>query len=78
MMRCILLHKFARRICPDGVLMALTNGTAADLIHNSVQQSRTKITANCVRNHESGDIFTGAYLDAWIEVSQRNPHPTFS
>lgn len=45
---------------------------AADLIHNSIQEHRTK-NSKLVRIHESGDFFSGAYLDAWIEVAHRNP-----
>ena len=45
------------------VVDAIRNGSAADLIHQSIQQKRTKRTAK-VRIHESGDFFSGAYLDA--------------
>jgi hypothetical protein len=55
---------------------AIKDGTAADLIHNSIQQSRTK-NSKLVRIHESGDFFSGAYLDAWIEVAIRNPDLKF-
>ena len=65
------------------IVDALQNGTvpgysvsAADLIHNSIQESRTKNT-KLVRIHESGDFFSGAYLDAWIEVAHRNPDLKF-
>lgn len=65
------------------IVDAIQNGTApgfsvgaADLIHNSIQQKRTKKT-KLVRIHESGDFFSGAYLDAWIEVAQRNPDLKF-
>ncbi len=55
---------------------AIKDGTAADLIHNSIQEHRTKNT-KLVRIHESGDFFSGAYLDAWIEVAIRNPDLKF-
>mgnify|MGYP000116563582 CR=1 FL=1 len=65
------------------IVDAIQNGTApgfsvgaADLIHNSIQEYRTKNT-KLVRIHESGDFFSGAYLDAWIEVAQRNPDLKF-
>jgi hypothetical protein len=65
------------------IVDAIQNGTApgfsvgaADLIHNSIQESRTKKT-KLVRIHESGDFFSGTYLDAWIEVAQRNPNLKF-
>jgi hypothetical protein len=65
------------------IVDALQNGTvpgytvgAADLIHNSIQESRTK-NSKLVRIHESGDFFSGAYLDAWIEVAHRNPDLKF-
>ena len=58
------------------IVDAIKNGTAADLIHNSIQQHRTKNT-QLVRIHESGDFFSGAYLDAWIEVAIRNPDLKF-
>jgi hypothetical protein len=65
------------------IVDALQNGTvpgysvsAADLIHDSIQHHRTKKT-ELVRIHESGDFFSGAYLDAWIEVAHRNPDLKF-
>lgn len=53
------------------IVDAMKNGSAADLINNSIQHHRTK-SIELVRIHESGDFFSGAYLDAWIEVAQRN------
>jgi len=58
------------------IVDAIQNGTAADLIHNSIQNHRTKNT-QLVRIHESGDFFSGAYLDAWIQVAIRNPDLKF-
>lgn len=58
------------------VVDAIQNGIAADLIHNSIQHNRTRKT-KLVRIHESGDFFSGAYLDAWIEVAHRNPDLKF-
>jgi hypothetical protein len=58
------------------IVDAIQNGTAADLIHNSIQEHRTKNT-QLVRIHESGDFFSGTYLDAWIEVAHRNPDLKF-
>ena len=47
-----------------------------ELINSSIQQKRTKKTTK-VRIHESGDFFSGAYLDAWIQVAQMNPDLKF-
>jgi hypothetical protein len=58
------------------IVDAIQNGSVADLIHNSIQQKRTKKT-KLVRIHESGDFFSGSYLDAWIEVAHRNPDLKF-
>ena len=58
------------------IVDALQNGTAANLIHNSIQEHRTR-NSKLVRIHESGDFFSGAYLDAWIEVAIRNPDLKF-
>lgn len=58
------------------IVTALQNGSAADLINDSIQHHRTKNT-KLVRIHESGDFFSGAYLDAWIEVAHRNPDLKF-
>ena len=58
------------------IVNAIRESNCADLIHNSIQHSRTKKTTK-VRIHESGDFFSGAYLDAWIEVAHRNPDLKF-
>lgn len=58
------------------IVDAIKNETAADLIDSSIQQHRTKNT-KLVRIHESGDFFSGSYLDAWIEVAIRNPDLKF-
>ena len=58
------------------IVDAIKDGSAADLIHNSIQEHRTKNT-QLVRIHESGDFFSGSYLDAWIEVAIRNPDLKF-
>jgi hypothetical protein len=58
------------------IVDALKDGSAADLINEGIQEHRTKNT-KLVRIHESGDFFSGAYLDAWIEVAQRNPDLKF-
>jgi hypothetical protein len=58
------------------IVDAIQNGSAADLINDSIQHHRTKNT-KLVRIHESGDFFSGAYLDAWIEVAHRNPDLKF-
>lgn len=58
------------------IMDALKNGNAADLIDNSFQEKRTKNT-KLVRIHESGDFFSGVYLDAWVEVAHRNPDLKF-
>ena len=58
------------------IVDSISNDSVADLIHNSIQEHRTKKT-KLVRIHESGDFFSGAYLDAWIEVAHRNPDLKF-
>jgi len=58
------------------IVDAMFDGSAADLINNSIQHHRTK-SIELVRIHESGDFFSGVYLDAWIEVAQRNPDLKF-
>ncbi len=58
------------------IVDAIQDGSVVDLIHNSIQENRTKKT-ELVRIHESGDFFTEAYLDAWIEVAKRNPDLKF-
>ena len=58
------------------IVDALQNGSAVDLINDGIQSNRTKNT-KLVRIHESGDFFSGAYLDAWIQVAQRNPDLKF-
>jgi len=58
------------------VVNALQDGSAVDLINDSIQLNRTKNT-KLVRIHESGDFFSGVYLDAWIQVAQRNPDLKF-
>lgn len=58
------------------IVDAIKNGTVADLIDSSIQHHRTKNT-QLVRIHESGDFFSGSYLDAWIEVAHRNPDLKF-
>jgi hypothetical protein len=58
------------------IVDALQNGTAVDLINDSIQIHRTK-SIKLVRIHESGDFFSGAYLDAWIQVAERNPDLKF-
>jgi hypothetical protein len=58
------------------IVDAIKHGIVVDLIHNSIQFYRTRKTKK-VRIHESGDFFSGAYLDAWIEVAHRNPDLQF-
>jgi hypothetical protein len=58
------------------IVDAIKHGIVVDLIHNSIQFYRTRNTKK-VRIHESGDFFSGAYLDAWIEVAHRNPDLQF-
>ena len=58
------------------IVDAMKHGIVVDLIHNSIQFHRTRNTKK-VRIHESGDFFSGAYLDAWIEVAIRNPDLQF-
>ncbi len=58
------------------IVDAIKHGIAADLINDSIQFHRTRNTKK-VRIHESGDFFSGSYLDAWIEVAHRNPDLQF-
>jgi hypothetical protein len=58
------------------IVDAIRDGNCADLINDSIQVNRTKST-KLVRIHESGDFFSGAYLDAWIQVAQMNPDLKF-
>jgi hypothetical protein len=58
------------------IVDALKDGSAADLINQSIQEYRTK-NSKLVRIHESGDFFSGVYLDAWIETAHRNPDLKF-
>jgi hypothetical protein len=58
------------------IVDAMKHGIVVDLIHNSIQFYRTRNTKK-VRIHEAGDFFSGAYLDAWIEVARRNPDLEF-
>lgn len=48
----------------------------ADLLDRSIQTHRTKHT-RLVRIHESGDFFSLAYLQAWIQVAIKNPDLKF-
>jgi len=58
------------------IVDALREGSAVDLIHNSIQEYRTRNT-KLVRIHESGDFFNLAYLNAWIAVAELNPDLKF-
>ena len=58
------------------IVNALQNGSAAVLIHNSIQVNRTKNT-KLVRIHESGDFFSLEYLQAWLMVALHNPDLKF-
>lgn len=58
------------------IVDAIQSNTAAELINNSLQNARKKGT-KLVRIHESGDFFSGAYLDAWIAVARINPDLQF-
>jgi hypothetical protein len=57
-------------------IIALQTGTAVDLINASIQENRSK-GITLVRIHESGDFFSGAYLDAWLQVALLNPDLKF-
>ena len=57
-------------------MQAAINASMADLIDASVQHHRKK-NEKLVRIHESGDMFSLAYLYAWIEVAKRNPDMIF-
>ena len=58
------------------LMQACINASMADLIDASVQHHRKK-NEKLVRIHESGDMFSLAYLLAWIEVAKRNPDMIF-
>jgi len=58
------------------LMQACINASMADLIDASIQHHRKK-NEKLVRIHESGDMFSLAYLNAWIEVAKRNPDMTF-
>lgn len=58
------------------IVDAIKNNIGADLIDKSIQFHRTKNT-KLVRIHESGDFFSEAYLNSWIEVALRNPDLKF-
>ena len=60
----------------DLIVAALQTGTAVDLINASIQENRSK-GITLVRIHESGDFFSGAYLDAWLQVALLNPDLKF-
>ena len=54
------------------LMRSLIEGSMVDLINSSIQHHRKKKT-ELVRIHESGDFFSRAYLEAWIEVAKLNP-----
>ena len=60
----------------DLLVAALQTGTAVDLINANIQNNRSK-GITLVRIHESGDFFSGTYLDAWIQVAMLNPDLKF-
>lgn len=63
----------------DAIRLAISAGgpaQAADLLEQGIEANRTKHT-RWVRIHESGDFFTMAYLEAWLEVARRNPDLKF-
>jgi hypothetical protein len=60
----------------DLMVAALQTGTAAQLINTSIKENRSK-GITLVRIHESGDFFSKAYLDAWIQVALLNPDLKF-
>ena len=58
------------------LMRSLIEGSMVDLINSSIQHHRKKKT-ELVRIHESGDFFSRAYLEAWIEVAKLNPDLKF-
>jgi hypothetical protein len=58
----------------SALMISLQN--CVELINSSIQKKRGKKTTK-VRIHESGDFFSGVYLDAWIQVAQLNPDLKF-
>jgi hypothetical protein len=58
------------------IVDAIKSNTAVELLNTSLQNSRTK-KSELVRIHESGDFFSGAYLDAWVAVARLNPDLKF-
>lgn len=67
---------FARARNLQLIADAIKASTAVELLNLSLQNARKKNT-KLVRIHESGDFFSGAYLDAWIEVAKLNPDLKF-
>ena len=62
------------------IVEAIRDNTAVELINNSLQAARKvkgKNPTKLVRIHESGDFFSGAYLDAWVQVAKLNPDLKF-
>jgi hypothetical protein len=58
------------------LMHALRECRAVELINETIQSKRTK-GVTLVRIHESGDFFSEAYLDAWLEVARLNPDLKF-
>lgn len=58
------------------IISSIREGNCVDLINESLQKARKKST-KLVRIHESGDFFSGVYLDAWITVAKLNPDLKF-
>lgn len=51
-------------------------GGLVKLINSGIQNNAKRNTRK-VRIHESGDFFSGVYLDAWVEVAKLNPDLQF-
>jgi hypothetical protein len=47
-----------------------------DMINRGIQDNAKRNTRK-VRIHESGDFFSGIYLDAWVDVARKNPDLLF-
>lgn len=58
------------------IVSAIRDNSAVELINDSLQNARKKGT-KLVRIHESGDFFSGSYLDAWLQVARLNPDLRF-
>lgn len=70
---------YSRKENLEEVVDSLQDGGSDQLawdLHDAILVQSTRKTTK-VRIHESGDFFSGEYLDAWIKVAQMLPHLKF-